>query len=60
MTSTAVVVCTWRGARGEILEEVESALTLGRKVGAALGAELHWLVVGEKGLAIEQVNAIEL
>lgn len=46
MTSTAVVVCTWRGARGEILEEVESALTLGRKVGAALGAELHWLVVG--------------
>jgi electron transfer flavoprotein alpha subunit len=46
MTSTAVVVCTWRGTRGEILEEVESALTLGRRVGAALGEDLHWLVVG--------------
>jgi len=46
MTSTAVVVCTWRGVRGEILEEVEAALTLGRRVAGSLGADLHWLVVG--------------
>jgi electron transfer flavoprotein alpha subunit len=46
MASTAIVVCTWRGSRGEILEEVEAALTLGRRVGGALGADLHWLVVG--------------
>jgi len=46
MASMAVVVCTWRGSRGEILEEVEAALTLGRRVGGALGADLHWLVVG--------------
>ena len=46
MTTTAVVVCTWCGARGEVFEEAEAALTLARKASAALGGELHWLVVG--------------
>jgi electron transfer flavoprotein alpha subunit len=46
MTSAAVVVCTWRGVRGEVPEETEAALTLGRKVSSSLGADLHWLVVG--------------
>ena len=47
MTSTAVVVCTWRGVRNETpVEEVEAALTLGRKASGAVGAELRWLVVG--------------
>ncbi len=41
-----VVVCTWRAVGDEPLEETEAALTLGRRVSAALGAELHWLVVG--------------
>ncbi len=46
MTSAAVVVCTWHGVRGEVPEEAEAALTLGRKVSGSLGADLHWLVVG--------------
>ena len=46
MTSAAVVVCTWHGVRGEVPEEAEAALTLGRKVSGSLGADLHWLAVG--------------
>ena len=46
MTSAAVVVCTWHGVRGEVPEEAEAALTLGRKLSGNLGADLHWLVVG--------------
>lgn len=42
----AVVVCTWYGIRNEPPEEVEAALTLGRRVSEVLGSELRWLVVG--------------
>lgn len=41
-----VVVCTWYGVRDDPPEEVEAALTLGRRTAEALGAELRWLVVG--------------
>lgn len=57
MTSAAVVVCTWRGVRGEIPEETEAALTLGRKVSSALGADLHWLVVGTAPEADAEIAA---
>ena len=46
MTTNAVVVCTWSGARGDILDEAEAALTLGRRTSATLGVDLTWLVVG--------------
>ncbi|MBW2270855.1 MAG: electron transfer flavoprotein subunit alpha/FixB family protein [Deltaproteobacteria bacterium] len=61
MTTTAIVVCTWSGARGEVLEEAEAALTLGRKVSVALGGELQWLVVGampEGGAEIAQRQGV--
>lgn len=44
--TTAVVVCTWYGVRNDPPEEVEAALTLGRRVSEALGGELRWLVAG--------------
>ena len=44
--TTNVVVCTWYGIRNEPPEEIEAALTLGRNVSEALGAQLRWLVVG--------------
>ncbi|HJO24642.1 MAG: electron transfer flavoprotein subunit alpha/FixB family protein [Myxococcota bacterium] len=46
MTMRSVVVCTWSGARGEILEETEAALTIARKTSVALGSDLRWLAVG--------------
>mgnify|MGYP001828686402 CR=1 FL=1 len=45
MTSS-VVVCTWGEGRDGVPDECEEVLTLGRKVAAALEAELHWLVLG--------------
>lgn len=44
--ATDVVVCTWYGISNDPQEEVEAALTLGRRVSEALGAELRWLVIG--------------
>jgi electron transfer flavoprotein alpha subunit len=41
-----VVVCTSSGADEEPPEEIGAALTLGRMVSSAVGAELVWLVVG--------------
>ena len=38
-----IVLCTW----GSFIEGgTEEALTVARKLGASLGAELHWLVLG--------------
>ena len=45
MTNAAVVVCTGVGLQ-DSLEEIEAALTLGRGVAAATGAELRRLVLG--------------
>jgi electron transfer flavoprotein alpha subunit len=45
MTSS-VVVCTWGEGRDGVPDGCEEILTLGRKVAAALEAELHWLVLG--------------
>jgi len=65
MTTASVMVCTWRGARGEVLEETEAALTLGRQASSALGGDLDWLVVGpmpDEGPEIAQrqgVTALE-
>ncbi len=44
--TASVVVCSWRGAGDEPLEETEAALTLARRVGDALGVELRWLILG--------------
>jgi len=41
-----VVVCTWYGIRQEPEEEVQAALTLGRRVADSLSTQLRWLVVG--------------
>ena len=45
MTSS-VVVCTWGEGRDGVPSESEEVLTLGRKVSAALQADLNWLVLG--------------
>jgi len=45
MTSS-VVVCTWGQGRDGVPSETEEVLTLGRKLGGALGSDLHWLVLG--------------
>jgi electron transfer flavoprotein alpha subunit len=44
--TTSVVVCTWGQGRDGVPSESEEALTLGRKVSAALGVDLNWLVLG--------------
>jgi electron transfer flavoprotein alpha subunit len=63
MTSAAVAVCTWHGVRGEVPEETEAALTLGRRVSRALGGDLHWLRVGpapeaDAGIAARHAVAV--
>jgi electron transfer flavoprotein alpha subunit len=42
----SVVVCSWGEGREGLPAECEEVLTLGRGLGASLGAELHWVVVG--------------
>jgi electron transfer flavoprotein alpha subunit len=54
LSSDAVVVCTWGVDRGGIAE-LEEVLTLGLRVGAAIGSNLHWLVLG---LLPEQVEEV--
>ena len=46
MTEAAVVVCTWGEGHDGVPAEAEELLTLGRRAGAALEAELHWLILG--------------
>ncbi len=46
MTTDAVVVCTRIGTRDDLVEESESALTLGRSIAAGTGGELRWLLLG--------------
>lgn len=46
MAGSPVVVCTWSEGRDEVPGLAEEVLTLGRRVSAALGSELHWLVPG--------------
>jgi electron transfer flavoprotein alpha subunit len=46
MAASSVVVCTWSEGRDEVPALAEEVLTLGRRVSAALGSELHWLVPG--------------
>jgi electron transfer flavoprotein alpha subunit len=54
VSSTDVVVCTWSGSEDGLPGEVEDVLTLGRKVAAALGGELAWLVLGPTSEQTEQ------
>src|SRR3972149_4662372 len=44
--SRGIVVCAFGGGADGLPEETEGGLTLGRRVGAALGVELSLLVVG--------------
>ena len=46
MTSKRVVVCSWSDGQGVLAVGSEEALSLGRKVAAALGSQLDWLVLG--------------
>ncbi|MFN8544449.1 MAG: electron transfer flavoprotein subunit alpha/FixB family protein [Candidatus Binatia bacterium] len=51
MNATAVTVCTWGG----LAPGTEETLTLGRRLSAACGAPLRWLVLGalpEQGMAL--------
>ena len=57
MTTTAVVVCTRVGLRGDLVEETEAALTLGRSVAARTGADLHWLVLGPTSDSLAEIAA---
>jgi electron transfer flavoprotein alpha subunit len=57
MTEAAVVVCTWGSGRDGVPAEAEELLTLGRRAGAALGAELHWLVLGATAENTSEVAA---
>jgi len=44
--SNAIVVCTWGAGRDGLPVGAAELLTLGRKLGAARGTSLDWLVVG--------------
>jgi electron transfer flavoprotein alpha subunit len=46
MATNPVVVCTWKEGRDEVPGTTEEVLTLGRRLGATLGSELRWLVLG--------------
>lgn len=50
--ASAVIVCR---AGAEPAEESEAALTLGRKVATALGADLHWVLLGPAPEAYTEV-----
>ena len=57
MTTNAVVVCTPSGLAADLVEEVEAALTLGRSIAAATGAELRWLVMGSAADGVAEIAA---
>ena len=44
--SNSVVVCTWERGRAGVPAGAEETLTLARKLAAAAGLELNWLVAG--------------
>lgn len=50
-----VVVCTFGGTSQAGQDETEAALTLGRRVGEALGCELRWLVLGSAPADLTEV-----
>jgi electron transfer flavoprotein alpha subunit len=56
--SKAVVVCSWDRGRDGLPAGAEEVLTLARKVAAAEGAELKWLVLGAVPERAAQVAGI--
>lgn len=56
MTAKSVTVCSWGEANG-VSVETQEALTLARRVSAALGEELRWVVVGLAGGDVATVAA---
>jgi len=44
--SNTVVVCSWAGDDGRMVVGTEETLGLGHRTASALGAALHWLILG--------------
>jgi electron transfer flavoprotein alpha subunit len=52
-----IVLCTWDRGRAGVPAGAEEILTLGRKLAAAEGAELNWLVIGELPERVSEIAA---
>lgn len=53
--SNSVVVCTWDQGRAGVPAGAEETLTLARRVAAAAGLELHWLVAGPASDRVSEI-----
>jgi len=55
--SNALVFCSFDAGRNGVPAGAEEVLTLARKIAAARGVDLDWLVVGAKPAAVDEVAA---
>lgn len=55
--SRSIVLCTWDKGRAGVPAGAEEILTLGRKVAAAEGLDLKWLVIGDLSERASEVAA---
>jgi electron transfer flavoprotein alpha subunit len=57
LVSKSIVLCTWDRGRSGAPAGAEEILTLGRRLAAAEGAELKWVVIGELPERVPEVAA---